>query len=164
MFYFNVISLMLSVLDEVVEGMSVNFAGVSVGAGDGALSVDFGRQMEEGGGQAQGRGGESSGQDLGWMGSVSGSWTLLLPAWLPLVSGTDAAWWQSSIGASGLGSARLTPLSALPPPDPDPQPPLVQHNVKLQLTYLDLLAAAAASSSSQGGQAGSPGAKLVPTA
>lgn len=27
-FYFNVISLMLSVLDEVVEGMSVNFAGV----------------------------------------------------------------------------------------------------------------------------------------
>lgn len=29
MLYFNVISLMLSVLDEIVEGMSMNFAGVS---------------------------------------------------------------------------------------------------------------------------------------
>lgn len=81
-----------------------------------------GRQLEEGGGQAQARGGESSGQDLGWMGSVSGSWTLLLPAWLPLVSGMDAAWWQSSIGAGGLGSARPalphTPFCSYPPSTP----------------------------------------------
>jgi hypothetical protein len=117
-FYFNVISLMLSVLDEVVDGMSMNFAGVGCSLRSGPAACRARRSCCAGCCEAP-------------------CWALLSARARPsdpppARSSSPASRPRPSLACPCPAAATHVPVAARC------TAPVPQHNVKLQLTYLDM--------------------------